>query len=118
MWQVRLRKDNGTELPQDIYDESIGARWFTRSTDVSQSRVVAFHIELILERYGNAVQWTNQFAVISQMVVKPLCLRQSIIKADLGQTVCLARGVNMQNSWSSSNHLPSAVLDKLFADVS
>jgi len=52
------------------------------------------------------------------MVVKTLCLLQGIIKADLRQTIGLARGVSMRYLWSSSNHLPSAVLDKLFANVS
>jgi hypothetical protein len=50
-----------------------------------------FNVELVFEGDGNAVKWANQFTMISQVVVKAICLRQGIVEANLGEAVRLTR---------------------------
>jgi len=46
-------------------------------------------IELVLEGDGNTLKWTDQFATISQMLIKTLYLHRSVVETFFGKAVRL-----------------------------
>ena len=57
--------------------------------DVSHGRVISFHVKLVLEADGKAMEWANWAVICGKVFVKLLGSLQRLIEEDFVQTIVL-----------------------------
>jgi hypothetical protein len=68
--QIRLGYDDGTHLLQQRNKDAVLRSWLEGTANISQGAVVALDVELVLERYWDAVQRSHSAPIAFEELVE------------------------------------------------